>query len=380
MKILVVADDISSNTGGGKVGILGLCNSLQNEKNEVTLVTSGIDNELYNFKTFQINLKIENINTIFFVPNFSLMGMRFSYLFYKYLSKEIAKFDLIVIHSIYKFHSTIASIYSKKFNVPYVIRPHGSLDPFLIYNGKTILKKIFISIFEKRNFKNASAIQFSCELERENAQKFISCWKNTLIIPEGIKNNFYNKRKVFLKKNTLNILFLGRIHKKKGIELLIEALGKIKSKVNFHFTLVGSGDKSYEDYIFQMIDENNLSNFCTITGYISTSMKQKIYEKTDLFILPSYGENFGIAVVEAMSFGIPVLVTNKVGIYNSIVKYKAGIVTNNNVNEIIESIILLNNKKRLQFLSSNALKLVNKKYTLAKMGKLLNKKYLEIVK
>ena len=76
-----------------------------------------------------------------------------------------------------------------------------------------------------------------------------------------------------------------------------------------------------------MIDENNLSNFCTITGYISISMKQKIYEKKDLFILPSYGEYFCFSVVEAMSFGIVFLVTNKAGIYNSIVKYKAGIVT-----------------------------------------------------
>ena len=380
MKILVLADDISSSTGGGKVGILGLCNSLQNQNNIVTLVTAGIDLELIKFNNYQLKLKIENINTIFFLPNLNIMGMRISYLFYKYLSKETRNFDLIVIHSIYKFHSTIASIYSKKFNVPFIIRPHGSLDSFLINNSKTLLKKFFINIFEKRNFRNASAIQFSCNLERKNAQKYISYWKKSLIIPEGIeKHNFYNKRKVFLRNNTMNILFLGRIHKKKGIEILLEALSKIVNKVNFQFTLVGSGDKEYKNYIFKMIDDKNLGSYCNITGYVSSSIKREIYNKTDLFILPSYGENFGIAVVEAMSFGIPVIVSNKVGIFDSIVNNQAGLVVNNSVDELVEAIKFINNKKKLQFFGTNAKKLVNKKYTLLKMGQLLNKKYHELI-
>tara|TARA_B110000503_G_scaffold143581_1_gene246015 strand:+ start:7440 stop:8615 length:1176 start_codon:yes stop_codon:yes gene_type:complete len=390
LKILIIADSISSNTGGGKVGILGVCRALMSYGNDVTLATSGVDEEYILSNNNSINVTIDGVNTFYFKPQVNLFGTRVSLSFIYYLFKNTISYDLVLTHSLYKVHSSFAAFMARKQSIPYVIRPHGSLDSFLINRKRRLLKKLFIYLFEKKNFKYASAIQFSCLLEEEKASKFISYWKKSIIVPEGIEQNKAsnvpntnnNKLKFLKDKNIFKILFLGRFHEKKGIELLLNAFSQATQKnIALHLVLAGTGDIEYVEKIKKLIEELNISHRCTITGYLSDTDKSRVMKLSNIFILTSYGENFGLAVVEAMSFSLPVLVSNNVGISDSINSAKAGKVFNCDVDEIVEAIdFFANNVEEQITYGNNAKYLADNVYTLSNMGLIMNKMYKDLVK
>ena len=124
------------------------------------------------------------------------------------------------------------------------------------------------------------------------------------------------------------ILHLGRLHQKKGLELLVEAFSRIAGRRDdAHLVLAGSGDRDYVMRIAGMLRELGISDRATITGQLDDDEKLAVLRDADVFVLPSYGENFGISVVEAMACGLPVLISDKVGIWREIADAEAGIVT-----------------------------------------------------
>ena len=123
------------------------------------------------------------------------------------------------------------------------------------------------------------------------------------------------------------VLFMSRIDQKKGLDLLIPALEKLlESQHNFHFVLAGtnSQDPDYERKIKEQIANSALRSHTTITGFVSGELKASLLQAADLFVLPSYYENFGIAVAEAMVAGIPVVISDQVHIWQQVRDSKSG--------------------------------------------------------
>jgi Glycosyltransferase len=147
------------------------------------------------------------------------------------------------------------------------------------------------------------------------------------------------------------ILFMSRIEPKKGLDLLIPALETILgSGIEFHFILAGSNpqDADYETQIKVQIHNSRLAKYTTITGFVSGDLKVELLTKADLFVLPSYYENFGIAVAEAMAAGVPVVISDRIHIAEDIQQAEAGWVGPLEVGAIANSIksALLNPQER----------------------------------
>lgn len=390
MRILVTCESIAYGTGGGRTGILGLCNALTRSGHDVYLIATNALMDDHQPKVFNEFILYEGVNVAFYKTQCCIFGNYVSFGLFSELKDKIKSFDLVIIHSIYRFTSTIAAFYSRKNNIPYILRPHGTLTPFLINNRRSLIKKLYINIFEKKSFKNAAAVQFSSKLEMCEAKKYIKEIKKSIIISEAINVGYYSKlnnngsfeTKFPKVKNKFRLLFLGRFHPKKGLDLLLDAFQLVHKKCpDVHLVLAGTGDYDYVEHIKNRINSSSLNEYITITGSISEELKSVFLVESDAFILPSYGENFGLAVVEAMASKLPVIITNRVGISDIISEEGAGIVTSCDVLELVNAVVKL--VQDLDFriqMSDKALKLAKSKFDIEVMGYNMSNTFTRIVK
>src|SRR6056297_2547161 len=274
--------------------------------------------------------------TTYYFPQ-SLLGLwSYSYPLHKKLKKTAKDFDLIHITSTFLFASTLGAYYAKKNNVPYIISPRGNLmkEPL---NQKSALKKIFyIGLIEEKNLQNASAIHFTVPKEKKEYKEQGFSYNNSIMIPNGIDPETFKEAEPGLFRKKFNIpedkkivLFLSRLAWKKGLDTLIPAFKKVSEQNPNSILVIAGKENKYKKKILKMIASNNLKlgEDVIFTGMITGEDKTAAFQDSDVFVLSSYSENFGMAVAEAMNFGLPVVITENIGIASEIKKRDAGIVT-----------------------------------------------------
>jgi len=168
MKILHVIPYIAPRYGGPPKVVIELSRALVEKGHKVSIFTTNIDGDK-NLKV-PLNRPVYNdsVEMRYYQVNFSRYW-KFSWNLWKSLRQEIRKFDIVHIHSIYLFPTFITSYYCRKFNIPYLIRPHGTLDPFLL-RRHTFRKKVYTFLLEKKNLNNASIIHYTSEQEMKLAE------------------------------------------------------------------------------------------------------------------------------------------------------------------------------------------------------------------
>lgn len=385
MRILILAADISLSSGGSRTGTLNICRALLSKGHEVCLYTTR--NSSSNEFGHQSNriIDYEGVPTKFFKSEFRLMGNIVSFALCFDLVRNVKQFDLVLIQSLYQFTSTIAAFISRIQNIPYVIRPHGTLDPVLFFRRRTLLKKLYLALFEARNFRLAKAIQYSSESEMLMTSPLIPCSAAGIIITEGIStedipplgslSDFHDLYPQFSSKRIL--LFLGRLHQKKGIELAIEAFNLVLQEVeDVHFVIIGPGSSDYIKHLKQVVKAKGLEEHISFLGPVSETLKFSALMSADIFVLPSYGENFGIAVVEALACGLPVLISNKVAIASDLEKYGVAVVVECSADQISVALLqMLRDVNSKNIIRSLGPKIVSKYYSIQAMSEQMNRIY-----
>lgn len=202
------------------------------------------------------------------------------------------------------------SLTARKRNIPYVISIRGMLEPWSLQQSR-IKKKIAMWLFQYKDLKDAACLHATALMEVESIRKLgfknpIACIPNGINIAEFPKKEFSDQHKMKRK-----VLFLSRIHPKKGIELLIEAWDSIDLALrkNWIIDIAGNGENEYIDQLNNLIKVRGLENQIKIVGPKFGKEKLALYQSADLFVLPSYSENFGLVIAEALSCGIPVITT-----------------------------------------------------------------------
>jgi glycosyltransferase involved in cell wall biosynthesis len=173
------------------------------------------------------------------------------------------------------------------------------------------------------------------------------------------------------------VLFLGRLHQKKGLELLIHAFARVADRCpDAHLVLAGNGDRRYMETVTQMVNECGVASRSTITGWLEDDDKLAALADADLFVLPSLGENFGIAVVEAMACGLPVVISDKVGIWQDVAESEAGIIVHCDSDEIASAIERLVGDSKLRTrLGRNGKNLAGAQFTMDRMAERMEIEY-----
>jgi glycosyltransferase involved in cell wall biosynthesis len=188
-----------------------------------------------------------------------------------------------------------------------ILTPHGMLEPWIMQRHHWTRKVPALCLYQKKAVQTTDCIHATAESEKANLLK-LGYNHEIAVIPNGIEMDNIALKPSRMKTKT--ILYLSRIHPKKGIELLIDAVVQIKDALNgYKIVIAGEGDVAYIQSLKNRIQKQNVEIFFDFTGGIYGDKKWELFQQSDIFILPTYSENFGIVVAEALASGTPVITT-----------------------------------------------------------------------
>jgi glycosyltransferase involved in cell wall biosynthesis len=235
--------------------------------------------------------------------------------------KNAKTYDAVHIHAWWNLVSVISCLIAVIRGVPVVVSARGTLSPYSFQNKNRAIKSLIHNLLSKPVLKRCH-IHATSQRENEAVNSIISP-KSSVIIPNFVKLPVYHPSVQVQNttKATIKLIFFSRIEEKKGLDILINALFLVKAP--FHLTIAGSGSEAYVDSLKQLAADKSVSDQITWAGFINED-KFELLQKHDLFVLPSYDENFGNAVIESLSVGTPVLISREVGLADYVSKNKLG--------------------------------------------------------
>jgi glycosyltransferase involved in cell wall biosynthesis len=304
----------------------------------------------------------------------------------KNIMKEMSKFDIIHIHDIWHYPNFAASRIAKRAGKPYIISTHGTLEPWALkYKG--LRKRIYMALVQRRILQEAAAIHAVTSEEVKHIQSF-GIDNGIAMIPNGISPEEFQdlpSRKDLeqlypgLQENRV-ILFLGRIHPKKGLDLLAKTFGKIaRERDDVCLLIAGPNKEGYQAHIEKMLQTEGVLDKVVFTGMINGYEKMAVLNGADIFILPSYSEGFSIAVLEAMICGLPVIITRQCN-FPEVAEANAGIIIEPDVDQLANSLTKLLNEPQLRKeMGENGKHLVMEKYTWDKIAEKMMELYQTIL-
>lgn len=198
----------------------------------------------------------------------------------------------------------------RKHNIPYVMTPRGALEPWCL-KQKALKKKLAMMLYQKKDLQKAAAILTTADMEAQHLRE-LGLTAPLAVIPNGIDVTEYQCRTAdYIPNIKKQIVFLSRIHQKKGIEILINVWEKMRADYpDWKVVIAGNGEEEYIQQLKNMISSKRLSDVIEINPPIFGEAKHTLYMESSLFVLPTYSENFGMVIAEALACGVPVVTTN----------------------------------------------------------------------
>lgn len=313
--------------GGTIESIARLCEGLANAGHEIMVFTTTANGEEELDVEPNKEYIVEGVKVIYFERIFK-DPFYISPLLSRQLQKECTSYDIVHIHSWWNMVVMRAASICKKKKVKFIISPHGMMSDYILQNSKSFLKWTSFFTFGKALLKS-SLFHATSVAEYNECKKLIPKW-NGFMIPNIVWLPVLQVSK--RKHEEFIIIFLSRIHPKKGIEILMEAISKFTHKPLLK--IAGSGD---ENYIKQLkLKAGNLGITSTIKWLGWQDREEKFSElmQADLFALTSFNENFGNVVIEALHAGTPVVISDKTGLSDFVKEYKLGWICTTNVDNI----------------------------------------------
>jgi len=304
------------------------------------------------------------------------------------LAEQIHQFDLVHINWLYVYPTLTAARQCLRQNVPYILSSRGMLDSNAVAMKGELKKKLYLSLIEKKHLAGAAALHFTSYGEEANSWQ--SGWnKRHVVVYNGINLSEYADLpdiaefdqqfpELYGKKI---VLFLGRLNYIKGLDLLTQAWPMVvRDLPDAHLVIAGPDDDGYGVKVRQWIRDGGCEQNVTFTGMLLGREKLAALSRADMFVASSYLESFGMAIVEAMACGKPVVITDRVNICREVEQAGAGIVTPCDPPRIADALImLLKNPKVGREMGTKGLKFVANNFTWDKAAREMTDVYEDVL-
>lgn len=287
---------------------------------------------------------------------------QFSYDYYKWTRQNIQRFDAVLVHSLFLSHSSFVTALARKHGIPYAIRPHGSLNVEDMARNR-LQKYLYLAAIEKRNLHGADFIFCTSAREAEEASRFGNL--RTEIIPLGVDASVISDREPVSVDRNL-IAFIGRLTGKKGIEVIIESMPLILAgNPDACAVIAGPDDENLRAGFEVRARKLGVDRSIQFPGHLDSRGRNDLLSRAGVFVLPSLDENFGIGVAEAMSAGVPVVITPGVSHASYVEEYSAGLISTRDPDSFASKVIELQGLRDQEYahMSANARRLVTDKYS-----------------
>lgn len=304
------------------------------------------------------------------------------------LSKTIAGFDLVYVTANYQWMGISVGRIARRHDIPYVVGCHGSFHPATL--AKSRLKKdMYWRLFLKRCITGASALHFTTEYERRVSEPFLPNVRS-FVVPNTIaverfaasqSGDMSPRKKYGIDREALVLLTVTRPDPDKRVDVLIRVFEKVaRSFPESRMLIVGPSDNAYMKEMKKIAGELGVGETIVWTGYQSGEAIEACYRESDLFLLASEHENFSMVTVEAMAAGLPVIVSEHVGVASDIESRGAGIVARLDVTEFARSALeLIAHRDRMREMGKKARKTALELYSGEPVARLMLRAFEDVV-
>ena len=276
---------------------------------------------------------------VFYFKRFSRGHSHLSPAFWAKIFTNARNFDVVHLHSWWNPAIVIAAVLCKLRGIRPVLSPHGMFCDYILYTNNKCTKQLLHFIAGKSLLRN-SFLHVSSEMEWTESQLYLKEKWPGCVIPNLVESAFQEKRSNKGQEGALVIGFLSRIDPKKRLDLLICALGSVQFP--FKLKIAGDGQQEYLQYLKVLSEEYGISDRVEWVGWQDNSQKYDFYRSLDIFALLSHNENFGVVVLEALSVGTPVLLSEEVGLSKYVREKQLGWVTgNSDLGQVMQTLELL---------------------------------------
>lgn len=238
------------------------------------------------------------------------------------------------VHGVWLPVNILSIIIAKFYKIPYVIQPRGMLEPWALAN-KSWKKKISLLIYQRRLLEGASMLVATSYMEYQNLRS-LGLINPVAIIPNGIAHRQSEDQEPLTGSKFKKALFLSRIHPKKGLMNLLQAWARL-NLTDWRLQLAGPNENNHLEKVMHEAKRLGIEDNIEYLGELEGKSKDSAYRRADIFVLPTFSENFGVVIAEALSYGLPV-VTTKGAPWEELTKYKCGWWVDIGVNPLVEAL------------------------------------------
>jgi glycosyltransferase involved in cell wall biosynthesis len=345
MRILQVISSLATRYGGPSFLCAELSRELVRQGHQVSIYTSDVDGSGNLDVPLDRPLVKDGVEIRYFHGWSRLGKYMFSPGLWRALGENVATFDIVHVGSVYSFSTTAASYWCRKRGMPYIVFPHGSLDPYLRRRNRP-RKWFYSKLFAERDYREASAVLFNSGEEMHLASEWSGLkmlrdnageTPKPFVVYGGIGSEWLVerdtaagerfRRKYSALRGRRLVVYFGRINFKKGLDILARAFAQVaRDREDLHLVLAGPDNEGYGGRVRRWLAEGGVLEKTTFTGLLEGEERFAVMQEAEVFALPSYTENFGLVVAEAMASGVPVVISDRVNIWREVARAEAGLV------------------------------------------------------
>jgi len=375
MRVLQVIPSVSQVHGGPSVAIWEIAHGLQQHGASTLVLTTDHNGRGQRLSLDQakelaggIPIVVKPVTTEFYTA--SWQGAI-------WLLRNVRNFDVVQAHALFSFMPVFAALVARVYRVPFVLRPLGTLAAYGLTERRPWLKQASVALIERRLLRAAKAVHCTSLAEAVEV-KAVCPEARTAVVPLSIRSaEVVSSAAIASLRVELGdgpvVLFLSRLDPKKNVETLlrsIEHVVEVKSRTLF--VIAGSGDAAYSKSLHMLASELGVARHVRWLGHVEGDRKAALLATACVFVLPSFAENFGIAVGEALAAGLPCVVTPGVAIADDIVAAGAGVVVETNAKAVAAGILrFLQSDAACESASQAARALAAREYSRERLGQRL---------
>ncbi len=312
--------------GGPIRSVHATCAALVRRGHQVSVYTTNIDGDSDSNVPLGTPVDMDGVLVHYF-PVGALRRLVWSPALSRQLRRSVASFDLVHLHSVFLWPTYSAARAAHRAGVPYLVSPRGMLVRDVIRGKSRFVKTAWIELIERRSLARAARLHVTAEIEAEETRALGLRLPETFCVPNGVSlpsRHLALAAGPFADIPRPYALFLSRINRKKGLDRLICAW---KWVPQLTLIIAGNDDEDYLPELKALARSEGVADRLRFVGPASDEHKWALYEKAEMFVLPSYSENFGNVVAEAMAMSCPVVVTPEVGLAKLVREVGCGVVT-----------------------------------------------------
>ena len=314
-------------------------------------------------------------------PVAALREFAFSPTLSLWLARHLKDYDLLHIHALFSYPSTSAMAQARWAGVPYILRSIGQLSPWSLAQSRG-RKRLMLGLIERRNLQRAALLHFTTAAERDEAA-CLGLVPPSLVLPLGVRGPGLPAQPAdhLSPAAPVHFLFLSRLHPKKQLENLLDALALLqrqRPEARWELTIAGDGVPRYVAALQERTRNIGIDRSCRWLGFVEGEAKWQALKAADWYVLPSAAENFGIAAVEALAAGTPVILSPEVAVAADVLRSGAGLVCASDPDALAQALVLALERPSLSMRAS-ALNLVKMNFSWSTIALQLRDAYSQVL-